>query len=656
MEVTMYKIFTLIMFTTMLFIPVGFAVAQTVPSAPTNLTVEQMMDNAKLQWDASPDAHGYKIYKAVDTLHFIPIALVKMNSYVDQFVPVGHTYKYYVTAYNYVGESAPSNDVVFVPNSPPPKNTRGVIAGNIIDDSTGLPICCVRVRFFTPDGFVYFREARTDTFGYYSMHIDSGIYLVYATKWTYIPEWYDNVLRPQDATPVLVTPHDTSYANFGLTRTLPPTPRHVTVSGTVIDSTTGNPIPRAHVVVMRTHRLVNDMQNQEGSMFGSRNETYYLPEFGTLIGVVRVVETDSNGNYSVKVPDSLRYIMLAFKKGYIPEFYKDKRTPFDADRLFIVSDTSGINFDLILNPLVQNTLSGTVVNEYSDGVLSKVILFHVTPHGVYPVRWAVTDTMGSYTFNFLYKGYYFAKAVPFAYYAPAWYDNDSCDARWWQADIFYVDSVVTGIDICVKPILVGGLASINGVVRESESSIAVQGATVYALSPLSDEVIGYDITEDDGTYEIQNLAPGSYKIVVDKEECKAIETPVVTVDAANNYSASAEINVVSDPLAVDEIDATVPTSFSLEQNYPNPFNPSTEISFSLPIASMVNVTIYNVLGQLVATLVDRDLTAGTHSVTWNGVSNAGNAVSTGVYFYKITANSLNKTGTFTAVKKMLMVK
>ena len=89
----------------------------------------------------------------------------------------------------------------------------------------------------------------------------------------------------------------------------------------------------------------------------------------------------------------------------------------------------------------------------------------------------------------------------------------------------------------------------------------------------------------------------------------------------------------------------VPDVFALNQNYPNPFNPSTEISFGLPVASHVDLTIYNVLGQKVETLVDREMEAGFHTVTWNA-----DKVSTGVYFYRISAND------FTETKKMLMLK
>lgn len=95
---------------------------------------------------------------------------------------------------------------------------------------------------------------------------------------------------------------------------------------------------------------------------------------------------------------------------------------------------------------------------------------------------------------------------------------------------------------------------------------------------------------------------------------------------------------------------SVPGSFALAQNYPNPFNPSTEIAFDLPAASNVELSIYNVLGQEVRTLLNASMEAGNHSVTWDGRDGRGSQVSSGVYFYRITA------GSFNATKKMLLLK
>lgn len=97
-------------------------------------------------------------------------------------------------------------------------------------------------------------------------------------------------------------------------------------------------------------------------------------------------------------------------------------------------------------------------------------------------------------------------------------------------------------------------------------------------------------------------------------------------------------------------DVELPGSFELAQNYPNPFNPSTEISFSLPSNTHVELDIFNVLGQKVRTLVSGDLTAGEHTVMWDGQNANGATVSSGVYFYRIAA------GDFTDTKKMMMLK
>jgi hypothetical protein len=92
-------------------------------------------------------------------------------------------------------------------------------------------------------------------------------------------------------------------------------------------------------------------------------------------------------------------------------------------------------------------------------------------------------------------------------------------------------------------------------------------------------------------------------------------------------------------------DAVLPFDFELKQNYPNPFNPTTIISFALPSASEVTLNVYNVLGQEVRTLVNGPLEAGYHEVTFDGTG-----LSSGMYFYRINADS------FTETKKMMMVK
>jgi len=94
-----------------------------------------------------------------------------------------------------------------------------------------------------------------------------------------------------------------------------------------------------------------------------------------------------------------------------------------------------------------------------------------------------------------------------------------------------------------------------------------------------------------------------------------------------------------------------PERFNLMQNYPNPFNPTTTISYSLPQTSKVSLTIHNLLGQQVRSLVqNKTQSAGTYAVQWNGKDDSGKQVATGTYFYKIQA------GDFVQRRKLVLLR
>lgn len=93
-----------------------------------------------------------------------------------------------------------------------------------------------------------------------------------------------------------------------------------------------------------------------------------------------------------------------------------------------------------------------------------------------------------------------------------------------------------------------------------------------------------------------------------------------------------------------------PESYTLSQNYPNPFNPTTQIKFTLPVDSRVDLKVYDILGREVATLMSDELKAGYYTTEWNGRNNSGVMVSSGIYIYRIVA------GKFVQTKKMMMLK
>ncbi len=104
------------------------------------------------------------------------------------------------------------------------------------------------------------------------------------------------------------------------------------------------------------------------------------------------------------------------------------------------------------------------------------------------------------------------------------------------------------------------------------------------------------------------------------------------------------IALVSNPTSVKDLPAA-PAKFSLAQNYPNPFNPSTRFQFSLPEVGFSTLKVYNLLGVEVATVVAKELAAGSHTYEWN----AGN-LSSGIYFYRLASGSYSET------RKLMLMK
>ena len=109
----------------------------------------------------------------------------------------------------------------------------------------------------------------------------------------------------------------------------------------------------------------------------------------------------------------------------------------------------------------------------------------------------------------------------------------------------------------------------------------------------------------------------------------------IPVEAKGNGSVSLEL---------------IPMQYALYQNFPNPFNPVTEIQFDVPDLSMVELVVYNLMGQQVRRLVNGEIRAGYHRVVWDGLNERGESVSTGVYIYSLTSPSFHNT------KKMVLLK
>jgi predicted CXXCH cytochrome family protein len=104
------------------------------------------------------------------------------------------------------------------------------------------------------------------------------------------------------------------------------------------------------------------------------------------------------------------------------------------------------------------------------------------------------------------------------------------------------------------------------------------------------------------------------------------------------------------PTDVQLANNEIPTEFALNQNFPNPFNPSTTITFSVPAKQAVRLDVFDIVGRLVKTIVDKELDAGNYRLIWDGKGRTGESVASGVYLYRLQA------GAYSAMKKMIMLK
>ncbi len=120
-----------------------------------------------------------------------------------------------------------------------------------------------------------------------------------------------------------------------------------------------------------------------------------------------------------------------------------------------------------------------------------------------------------------------------------------------------------------------------------------------------------------------------------------------TLDLSNYYALAAPTSVTG--IEESESNAT-PDDFVLRQNYPNPFNPSTNIQFELPTESHVQLSVYNLLGQRIAVLLDENKVAGVYTVQWNGKDDSGRPVSSGIYLVKLEAGNQIKIRRMTLLK------
>lgn len=501
----------------------------------------------------------------------------------------------------------------------------GIISGRIVDDATNLPIDNVTVFFLNTNALRH-EVAYTNHNGEFSKQLVEGNYKIRFYKRGYLPEFYDNKFSIDSADVINLVANQTVNISVGLSKV--PLPPLYSITGNVLNNS-GLPVKSvvtAFIVKDTTFPII-------------------LPNlFPRTLSAV----TDSFGNYQIIVPGGFEYVVYAkpFRKDYFPEFYDNKRTFEEADKILVNGNVSGINFVLEQKPVYNNGVSGVVRDFYTNsGVEALVSAFKLINGRFKPFKSVRTDSLGNYLIENLEPGNYIIFAKPRLPYLPGYYKLDTIAFRWKDADTVVVSEtgVVSGVNINLITKPDTGFAIIKGKVKTILNE-PVNGAIVYAID-LSGNVVSYTNSSNDGTYMIENLPAGEYKLIVETTEYEnTTGDNSVIINYGSNSNLTKDLSL--SPLSTTGVkNSSTPTSYELLQNYPNPFNPKTTIKFAIPEKARVTLEVYNLIGQKVVTLVDNELNTGVYEVEFDG----SNLVS-GIYLYRIQA------GSFVSVKKMLLLK
>ncbi len=157
-------------------------------------------------------------------------------------------------------------------------------------------------------------------------------------------------------------------------------------------------------------------------------------------------------------------------------------------------------------------------------------------------------------------------------------------------------------------------------------------------------VVSINDRELDVTIALESEVEYSFELTGSKSK-KAVAASLIPEPIQVYNEEDRFVIVIEDLASVSNENEDRPLAFALEQNYPNPFNPSTTISYSLETAGAVNISVYNLMGQKVATLVDENKSAGQYNIRWNAAN-----VSSGMYYYRLEANGQSITHKMTLIK------
>ncbi|MBD3224610.1 MAG: T9SS type A sorting domain-containing protein [Caldithrix sp.] len=475
--------------------------------------------------------------------------------------------------------------------------------------------------------------ATPDSTGDYVIDVAPGDYMVrvvaYFDENMYMEFYTEDdtaAYIPKDADVVEVPQAGVSDINFDL-----PVAQvyDFSISGMVTSAQSGNPIGGAEVAFVSYNYMSN---------------------------LYRAYDTKSgdDGMYSITGKTMLKedsLVGFAAAENFFAEFYEDEATFLTADPIVYHADENVEGIDFALDTLDTEdaySISGMVMDEEGNPVQQGQVTAYSTAVNIGVVT-AEIDSNGHYAFDSVFPNG--SNVVLQAWggfgYLPSIYDGAE---SWKDATPVEINGAdVQDINFTLKEVAPARLpiAKIKGLVDLGGSQLAkatdesqFEGATVYVRSAEDANAnwSAVDQVDENGKFDLGVDSDGLYEVKFTSPD-PTIEDVTQTVEV-DNLEGEVKLTPAT---AIDEPSNNVIQSHQLHEAYPNPFNPSTTIQVDMARPADASLVIYNVLGQKVRTLHNGYLNKGVNTFTWNGKDEAGNSVSSGLYFYQLQADEVIQT-------------
>ena len=380
--------------------------------------------------------------------------------------------------------------------------------------------------------------------------------------------------------------------------------------------------------------------------------------------IISSTRTNQSGYYYAPLPPG-QYAIAVEKDSYYVSFYQNQFDPFNADLITLKKDsTKNINLQLERMLITGNSVAGIITDSITNARIKKGLLVirtgthtpnkissgtvgKIAQNGIYT---AFIKPDGAYKINnIITPGHYFVQAFS-DYYLPSYFNYLNKPAIFWQqADSILINGALSNVNVIMpRDSSIGG-GRISGNVTLNTETNNLSDVMILAKSNDCNLWFNFGFLKDSAQFNIVNLPYGSYKLFAQKigfnngTSSDLQITPTTTVINGVNIPIIVS-SVEHENLRIDE--------FQLEQNYPNPFNPTTTIGFGIHASpnpskggAFVTLKVYDILGNEVKTLVNKEMETGYHSVDFNA-----SELPSGVYFYQLRWDS------FIETKKMLLLR